>query len=78
MWTLLYRIAETKVSTKKERKESIICDSSRAYFGVLLGTLCGFGNLDCCLRNLKVWSTFSLSYVSYFEEIFLFFGLYFL
>ena len=29
-----------------------------AYFGAVLATLCGLGNLECGLGNLKVWSTF--------------------
>ena len=31
---------------------------SSAYFSVILGTLCGLGNLECALENLKIWSTF--------------------
>ena len=52
--------------------------SNRAYFRVVLATLCGLGNLERGLGSLKMWSTFLLSYAASFTEVLLCFGLYML
>ena len=44
--------------------------AGRAYFRAVLVPLCGLRNLECGLGNFKLWSIFSLSYASYFTEVF--------
>ena len=57
----------------------------RAYSRMVLATPCGLGDLECglgdleCgLGNLKVWSDLSLSYASYYREVYLGFRLHML
>ena len=39
-------------------KSFVVTYDLSAYLSMVLATLCGLGNLECCLGNLKVWSTF--------------------
>ena len=48
----------------------------RAFLKVVLLRLYGDGSLECGLGALKTWSTFSLSYDSYFAVVYLCLGLY--
>ena len=49
---------------------------SRAYFRVILVTLCRLGSFGCRLGHLKVWSALSLLCACYFAEFFLCLDLY--
>ena len=53
----------------------LIFKESKAYFGVILATLCDLGHFEYGRGDLKLWSTFPLFHASYFTEVFLCLGL---